>query len=105
MKKNKEIQNKIDLTFESANNIQNVDVPPFFKEKTLKRMFAVKENHDIYIFSWFSPKLQLATLACLVLLNVFAFIQINKKTYTENISSFATTYELETSYSQYSIFN
>ncbi|OBX24237.1 MULTISPECIES: hypothetical protein [Bizionia] len=96
MNTDKNIQNKIDGTIHSAERIETVQASPFFKDKTMQRLFAEKEVQQS-AWLWFTPKLQLATLVCLVVLNVFAFSSINKSTYNENVSAFAETYGLSTS--------
>jgi len=96
MESNKSIQEKIDNTFKAAQAIEPVSVSPFFKDKTMQRMFSEKEEEKV-AWSWFSPKLQLATLACVVVINVIAFTQVNKTSYDENINQFAESYGLITS--------
>lgn len=96
MESNKNIQEKIDNTFKAAEAIEQVSVSPFFKDKTMQRMFSEKEEEKV-AWSWFSPKLQLATLACVVVINVIAFTQVNKTSYDENINQFAESYGLTTS--------
>ncbi len=96
MESNKNIQEKIDNAFKAAEAIEPVSVSPFFKDKTMQRMFSVKEEEKV-AWSWFSPKLQLATLACVIVINVIAFTQVNKTSYDENINQFAESYGLKTS--------
>lgn len=95
MKTDKNIQNEIDATFDSVNHINKVQVPPFFKDKTMQRLFS-EEKVKQTTWSWFSPKLQLATLACVIVLNVFAFTKLKETIYNENISQFAESYGLST---------
>lgn len=92
MKTNRSIEEQIDSTIDA---IENVNVSPFFKEKTMQRLFVKKEEEQI-VWSWFTPKLQLATLACIVILNVMAFSQLNTTTYHDNIDQFAESYGLTT---------
>ncbi len=96
MKTNKNIQNKIDSALDSMDAIETVNVSPFFKDKTMQRLFAKKEE-TANVWNWFTPKLQLATLACIVILNVVAFTQIKTSSYDENLDQFAETYGLSTS--------
>jgi len=96
METNKDIQNKIDGTFSAMNSIETVNVSPFFKDKVMQRLFTEKEE-TATIWNWFLPKLQLATLACVVILNVIAFTQLQTTTYNDNISQFAKTYGLSVS--------
>ena len=96
MEKNNNIQNKIDGAFAAIDAIEDVNVSPFFKDKMMQRLFAEKEEIAMGL-SWFTPKLQLATLACVVVLNVFAFSQLQTTTYDDNVNQFAETYGLSVS--------
>lgn len=96
MEINNNIKKKIDSILNSADAIEEVKISPFFKDQTLQRLFTEKEKQQS-AFSWFSPKLQFATLACVVILNVFAFTKLKETTYNENVSQFAESYGLSTS--------
>ncbi|WP_308993037.1 hypothetical protein QLS71_011125 [Mariniflexile litorale] len=96
METNKDIQNKIDSTLNVIDAIETANVSPFFKDKTMQRLFTEKEE-IVTTRNWFSPKLQLATLSCVVILNVIAFTQIKASSYDENINEFADTYGFSTS--------
>ncbi|CAH8290785.1 hypothetical protein EV196_107136 [Mariniflexile fucanivorans] len=96
MDTNNNIQNKIDDAFSAIDAIENVNVSPFFKDKTMQRLFAEKEE-VVTIWNWFTPKLQLATLACFIVLNVLAFKQYNSNKYIANVNEFAETYGLASS--------
>ncbi|MFD2824026.1 hypothetical protein ACFS5M_10110 [Lacinutrix iliipiscaria] len=87
------IQNKIENTISTIDAIETVNVSPFFKEKTMQRLFLEKEEEKV-AWSWFTPKLQFATLACIVVLNVVAIINKQETTYDENVSQFAESYGL-----------
>lgn len=105
MEMNKNIQDKIDSTFEAIDAIENVNVSPFFKDKTMRVLFEEKEEKQMS-WNWFTPKLQLATLVCIVVLNVIAFAKLdNASTYEENVSEFASSYGLSTTDSYTSILN
>ena len=96
MENNKNIQDKIDSTLSAMDTIESVNVSPFFKDKAMQRLFAEKEE-GITVWNWFTPKLQLATLVCVVVLNVFAFSNLkasNTTSYNDNIDEFAETYGL-----------
>ena len=93
MQTNKNIQNKIDDTFKAFEAIEEVNVSPFFKDKTLQRLFTKKEVES-KIWSWFTPQLQFATLVCVVVLNIVAFSKLNEFSYDENLNEFAETYGL-----------
>ncbi|GGZ82823.1 hypothetical protein [Algibacter mikhailovii] len=97
METNKNIQDKIDSTFEAFDAIETVNVSPFFKDKTMQVLFAEKEVKQV-AWSWFTPQLQLATLVCLVVLNVIAFTKLEaSSSYDENVSVFAESYGLYSS--------
>jgi hypothetical protein len=97
MKTNNNLQDKVNATFDVLDNIQQVNVSPFFKDKTMNRLFSEKKTHSYsWLWAWFTPKLQLATLICIVLINVYTFSKINKSDYEANVNAFAETYGLKT---------
>ncbi|WP_445956438.1 hypothetical protein [Yeosuana sp.] len=104
MKTNKDIQSKVQETFEALDVFQEVKVSPFFKDKTMQRLFSEKEEKQLG-WSWFTPKLQLATLVCFVVLNVLALRQYSENKYDTNINEFAETYGLQTTETEISLFN
>lgn len=104
MKNNIDINKKINDTFDSAESIGDVKVSPFFKEKVMHHIKNASEDVQEATWVWFTPKVQLATLACVVILNVFAFNNLRESSYEENISSFAESYGLSTD-TDYSILN
>ena len=93
MKTNINIQDKIDSTLNTADTIESVNISPFFKDRTLQHLFAEKEEEQT-IWSWFTPKLQFATLVGIVVLNLLAYSQSNSATYEDTVNDFADTYEL-----------
>ena len=95
METNKNIQHKIERTLEVMDTIETVNVSPFFKGKTMNRLFAEKEEQQT-VWSWFTPKLQLATLVCIIVLNIVASTKLKETKYDENVSQFAETYGLST---------
>lgn len=95
MKKNKNIQQQVENTFDAIDSIRQVSVSPFFKDKTLDSMFSKKEE-SISILNWFTPQLQLATLICILAINLYAITQLKTSNYKQSISSFATDYGLTT---------
>nr|WP_321223083.1 hypothetical protein [uncultured Psychroserpens sp.] len=103
METNKNITKKVDLVLDSANTIIKPNVSPFFKDKTLQRLFAEKEVKKS-AWSWFNPKLQLATLAGVLFLNIYAIKEIQNTNYNQSISSFAQNYGLISS-EESSLFN
>tara|TARA_B100000795_G_C22772702_1_gene428595 strand:+ start:546 stop:860 length:315 start_codon:yes stop_codon:yes gene_type:complete len=104
MKTNSNIAEKVKSTFESIDHIQDIKISPFFKDKTMRKLFDAEVEEEKILFSWFAPKLQLATLICIIILNSVAFIQLKSTTYDSNISNFAENYSLFTN-SETSILN
>ena len=102
MKNKLSIDKQVENTLEIGDSISKVQASPFFKDKVLNKMFAEKEARSI--FSWFTPHLQLATLACVLVLNVYTFIQYSQSNYDAKVSNFAETYTLSSGDSD-SLFN
>ena len=96
------LQKQIDRTLEMTSSVSTVKTSPFFKDKVLNKLFTEKEATSI--FTWFTPRLQLATLAFILLLNVYVFIQYSQSNYDTQVSNFAETYTLSSDDSD-SIFN
>ncbi|RAJ16878.1 hypothetical protein [Olleya aquimaris] len=97
METNKNIHERVDHTLHSLEQLQPVNVSPFFKDKTMQRLFAEKEVVESKsLFSWFTPQLQLAMLVCVLAINVYAIAQIKNSSYNASISSFASEYGLTT---------
>lgn len=104
MKTPKDINNNIEAHFDVLDQIKEVKVSPFFKDKTMQRLFSEKEEIVPTGFTWFTPKLQFTTLVCVVIINVVGILQLTKTTYTDNVAEFANAYELSQD-SQSSLFN
>ena len=104
MKTSKDIEQNIEATFDVLNTIDEANVSPFFKDKTMQRLFSEKEEAVPTGFSWFTPKLQLATLICVLIVNVFGIMQLTKTEYNDSVSEFANAYELSQD-TQSSLFN
>lgn len=96
MNTNVEMNKKVKDTFDSVESIKEVKVSPFFKEKVMHQIRKTPEEIQETTWSWFIPKLQLATLVCLVVLNIIAFSNLKDSTYDENLNNFATSYGLIT---------
>ncbi|WP_157811519.1 hypothetical protein [Lacinutrix sp. Bg11-31] len=87
------IKDNVKKTLEVFDTVEVVETPPFFKDKTMQLLFAEKEKTvSVSIWSWFTPQLQLATLACIIFVNVYAVKQINSSKYEASITSFASDY-------------
>ena len=99
------IQDNVKKTLEVLDTMETVKTPPFFKDKTMQRLFAEKEKTaSVSIWNWFTPQLQLATLACIVFVNVYAINQIKSSKYEASVSSFASDYGI-TAENEFSLFN
>jgi len=96
-KTNTNMKGKIESTLATIDSIQEVKVSPFFKDKTMKRLFSKKQEEESYVWSWFTPKIQLAMLACIVVLNIFAFSQLKQDAYEDEMSQFVESYGFSTS--------
>ena len=97
MKPNSEIKKKVKDTFDSIESIKEVQVSPFFKENVMHQIRNASEDIQEATRSWFTPKLQLATLVCVVVLNVMAFTKLKETSYNENVIEFAESYGLSIS--------
>lgn len=97
------IQKQIEETLQQASTIETVNVSPFFKDKVMHQLSKEKEV-AVPEVTWFTPKLQLATLVVVLVINVFAFSNLSFSTYDDNITEFAQSYELSTT-SDTSYFN
>ena len=97
MKTNVEMNKKVKATFDSIESISEVNVSPFFKENVMHKIRNASEEIQDSTWSWFTPKLQLATLVCVVVMNVMAFSNFKANTYDDNISNFTESYGLTTS--------
>lgn len=94
MRTSDDIQNKIQTTFDSLDSIEKVNVSPFFKDKTLNRLFVEKKVSQPRFLAWLTPQVQLAMLIGFIVLNAFAFMNVKSTTYDENVSEFAESYGL-----------
>jgi len=98
------IKDRVNKTFDSINSMESVKVSPFFKDKTIQRLFAEKEEkHPLFGF-WFTPKWQLATLLVIIALNIFTLSTANTSSYEDEIDYFAQAYDLKTN-SEDNLFN
>ena len=94
MKKENYIPQQIDKTLEIGSQLTQVEISHQFKEKVMSQLFTEKEISSI--FSWFTPKLQLATLAMIIFLNTLAVTYISQSNYKSNIQTFAQSFNLST---------
>ena len=78
MDTNNNIAEEVKSALDSITHIQEIKTPPFFKDKTMRKLFDAKVAEEKIVFSWFTPKLQLATLVCIIALNAFCLNSIKK---------------------------
>lgn len=90
---NKEIQDKIAATIDAMDSVEEVKVSPFLKDRILHNMTSEIEPSETML-TWFTPKLQLATLVLFIALNVFAYVSINNTDTNNEINKFAEAYGL-----------
>jgi hypothetical protein len=97
MKSTEKIEENIQAAFKSIENIEEVKVNHFFKHKVLQQLENQQEE-KVPVFGWFTPKLQLVTLAVVLLLNVgsilYAFSSQENNTEV-SLESFAQAYNLQ----------
>lgn len=98
MKNKTPINKQVEDTFKALDSIEKVQVNHFFKHKVLQKLKAEKDVKQT-IFSWFTPQLQFASLALIVLLNASAiFYSYNSVDLTSSesaLKTFAQEYSLQ----------
>ncbi len=104
MKRKNTLEEQIDHILEVSKTIDHIKTSPFFKEKMMNRLFEEKIKDEKLSFEWFTPKVQLVSLVCIIVLNIAAFTNLNSTSYEESISEFAESYGLVTS-EETSLFN
>ena len=92
MKATNNIEQKIESTINAFDSHEEVNVSPFFKDKTMQRLFSQSEEQAL-VKSWFTPNLQFAAIVCVVILNVLALSQLNTEINVVDLDEFATTME------------
>ncbi len=90
---NSEIDKKVKATLDSMQSIDEVKVSPFLKDRILHQIDAFEDRQESS-WLWFTPSLQLATLIVFMVLNVYAYININSEAYNSSIDEFTETYGL-----------
>jgi hypothetical protein len=88
------INKKVQETLDSIESIKQVQVSPFFKENVMHKIRNATEDIQEATWSWFTTKLQLATLVCVVVLNIMAFNNLQETAYDDHINNFAESYGL-----------
>lgn len=97
MKNKEQINNKVDAAFNALNAIEEVQVNHFFKHKVLQQL-ELQNEVKTPIFTWFTPKFQLASLVVVLLLNASAILYAfssQEKTGTVSLETFAQEYSLQ----------
>ena len=97
------LNKKVNTTLNAVDTIQEVKVSPFLKDRILNNINTeVEETQKIW--SWFTPKLQIAMLIVVILLNVYAYKVLTSDNYNTTVEEFVDTYDFgEETYT--SIFN
>lgn len=97
------INKKVNTTLNVVDTIQEVKVSPFLKDRILNNINTeVEETQNVW--SWFTPKLQIAMLIVVILLNVYAYKVLTSDNYNTTVEEFVDTYDFgEETYT--SIFN
>ncbi len=103
MMKDSGINKKVNTTLNVVDTIQEVKVSPFLKDRILNNINTeVEETQNVW--SWFTPKLQIAMLIVVILLNVYAYKVLTSDNYNTTVEEFVDTYDFgEETYT--SIFN
>lgn len=91
-----DINTKVNKAFEALEEIKEVKVNANFKQNVFRKL--EEETDDVaVVFNWFTPKLQLAVMVIVLLVNasaiVYSFSSLTEET---NISGFAEAYNLTT---------
>jgi hypothetical protein len=96
--KNKEYINKqVEATFKVLDTIEEVKVNHFFKHKILQQIENNSEEKQ-QVLNWFTPKIQMNTLALVLILNASALLyafSTQENTSSINLDSFAQEYSLQ----------
>jgi hypothetical protein len=97
MKNKEQIDQQVEAAFKTLGDIKEVNVNHFFKHKVLQQLAHQKEEKS-RVFTWFTPQLQMASLALVVLLNASAILYaFESQTTTSDtlLESFAQEYSLQ----------
>ena len=70
MKTSTEINSNVKDTLLAVKTINTAEVSPFFKERVLQQIFNIPEEKASTSWTWFTPKIQFATLAGVLVLNI-----------------------------------
>ncbi len=85
----------IDDLIDSASTIENVNTPPFFKDKVLSKLGKHPEANEVPQFLyWFTPKVQLVALMVFIFVNLGVLYYYENSGQEQELQSFAETYGL-----------
>lgn len=85
------INKKVNATLNAVETIQEVKFSPFLKDRILNNLTVDKEE-TLKVWSWFTPKFQLATLIVVILLNIYAYKVFASDNYNTTVEEFVDTY-------------
>ena len=97
MKNKEHVNQQVIAAFKVLDTLEEVKVNHFFKHKVLQQLNNQKEEKTS-ILAWFTPNLQLATLAFVVLLNtsvVFYAFSFQEQNLVDSLDTFAQEYSLQ----------
>ena len=92
MNKKENIAKQVDEILKMSSKINEVKLSLDFKEKVMQQLFDEKKEKQL--FSWFTPKLQFATLVVFILINSTVLFYNAQTNYDAKVNSFAETYNL-----------
>ncbi|WP_420398837.1 hypothetical protein [Flagellimonas sp.] len=91
----KTTQQEIDKILESADGIEAVNSPPFFKDKVLRKLVDLEEvKPQLDVLAWFVPKYQIAVLLLFAALNFAVLYLYNSANKQDELQTFAESYNL-----------
>jgi NADH:ubiquinone oxidoreductase subunit C len=96
MKSKEPVHQQVKDTFKVLESIKEVKVNHFFKHNVLQQLKNQKEE-TTSILDWFTPRLQLASVAFVLLLNasaLFYAFSSQEQNFVVNIDSFSQEYSL-----------
>ncbi len=94
MNQEENITRKIKDTLDSANRLESVGAPPFFKDKVLHELYNEREPATPLFIKWFAPSYQLALLIAVLFVNSYVLYASYRSTYQSEIETFAQSYNL-----------
>ena len=86
------VEDKIEEAFSSLDKINEVKVSSTFKSRVLEEIQQAKEQKETY--SWFTPKLQIAAMIIVLLVNTIAIAHLFSDRDTTSFENFVEQYDL-----------